>query len=189
MELLKQRILTEGMVVEGNILRVDSFINHQVDVLFMKQLAQAFRDHFAECQVTKILTIEASGIPIATLTALEFGVPLVFAKKTESRNLDENVYQASVVSYTRQRPYQIKVAQKFLSSKDRILIIDDFLAMGSAVTGLCRIVEEAGATLCGVGIVIEKGFQPGGNKLREAGIDVYSLAVVDELKEGLIKLR
>ena len=181
MELLKQRILKDGHVKAGNVLKVDNFLNHQMDVALFAEIGKEFTRRFAVCGVTKILTIEASGIGIACLTAEQFGVPVVFAKKSQSKNIDGEVYTTRVESFTHGRVYDIIVSKKFLSPEDRVLLIDDFLAKGSALNGLCQLVEDSGATLVGAGIVIEKGFQEGGELIRGRGVRVESLAIVDAM--------
>ena len=181
MELLKQRILKDGHVKAGNVLKVDNFLNHQMDVALFAEIGKEFKRRFAGCGVTKILTIEASGIGIACLTAEQFGVPVVFAKKSQSKNIDGEVYTTRVESFTHGRVYDIIVSKKFLSPEDRVLLIDDFLAKGSALNGLCQLVEDSGATLVGAGIVIEKGFQEGGELIRGRGVRVESLAIVDAM--------
>lgn len=186
MELLKQRILDEGIIVGEEIVKVDSFLNHQIDADLFMAMGKEFRRLFDSKQITKLLTIEASGIAIATVAALEFGVPVVFAKKTQSRNLDAEVYASKVYSFTKKMTYDVMVSKRYLSSDDHVLIIDDFLANGRAVLGLLDICRQAGATVEGAGIVIEKGFQEGGKLLREQGVRVESLAIVDRFKEGRI---
>ena len=181
MELLKQRILKDGHVKAGNVLKVDNFLNHQMDVALFAEIGKEFKRRFDGCSVTKILTIEASGIGIACLTAEQFGVPVVFAKKSQSKNIDGEVYTTRVESFTHGRVYDIIVSKKFLSPEDRVLLIDDFLAKGSALNGLCQLVEDSGATLVGAGIVIEKGFQEGGELIRGRGVRVESLAIVDAM--------
>ena len=181
MELLKQRILKDGHVKAGNVLKVDNFLNHQMDVALFAEIGKEFKRRFAGCGVTKILTIEASGIGIACLPAEQFGVPVVFAKKSQSKNIDGEVYTTRVESFTHGRVYDIIVSKKFLSPEDRVLLIDDFLAKGSALNGLCQLVEDSGATLVGAGIVIEKGFQEGGELIRGRGVRVESLAIVDAM--------
>lgn len=181
MELLKQRIHKDGHVKAGNVLKVDNFLNHQMDVALFAEIGKEFKRRFAGCSVTKILTIEASGIGIACLTAEQFGVPVVFAKKSQSKNIDGEVYTTRVESFTHGRVYDIIVSKKFLSPEDRVLLIDDFLAKGSALNGLCQLVEDSGATLVGAGIVIEKGFQEGGELIRGRGVRVESLAIVDAM--------
>ncbi|MGE5381742.1 MAG: xanthine phosphoribosyltransferase [Methylocystaceae bacterium] len=189
MDKLKQRILEEGNVAAGGILRVDSFLNHQVDVLFLEEIATELKNYFVDRPITKVLTVEASGITVAAFVALQLGVPLLFAKKTAAGNMDEDNYQAPVYSYTRGMDCNIRVSSRYLSPDDKVLIIDDFMAMGSAVEGLCEIVRASRAELVGVGIVIEKGFQPGGRELRARGIDVCSLAIIDQLEDGIIRFR
>ena len=189
MESLKRKILEEGKTIGSSILKVDSFLNHQVDVSFLNEIGKEFKKRFADEKVTKILTIEASGIAIACLTAQYFGVPVVFAKKTEAANQDAEVYESEVYSFTRQKSYKIKVSRKYLSTEDRVLIIDDFLADGKAANGLINIVNQAGASLAGVGIVIEKGFQLGGKGLRDRGVRLESLAIVDAMENGRITFR
>lgn len=187
MELLKQRILEEGRAAEGGVLKVDSFLNHQMDISLLNAIGKEFRHRFAEEEITKLLTIEASGIGIAAITAQHFGnVPVVFAKKTKSRNLDGELYTAQVRSFTRGSTYEIQVSQKYLKPQDRVLIVDDFLAKGQALEGLLKIVGESGAKLIGCGIVIEKGFQDGGKRLREKGIRIESLAVVSDIAEDKV---
>ena len=187
MELLKQRLLEEGRAAEGGVLKVDSFLNHQMDISLLNAIGKEFSHRFAEEEITKLLTIEASGIGIAAITAQHFGnVPVVFAKKTKSRNLDGELYTAQVHSFTRGSTYEIQVSQKYLKPQDRVLIVDDFLAKGQALEGLLKIVGESGAKLIGCGIVIEKGFQDGGKRLREKGIRIESLAVVSDIAEDKV---
>ena len=187
MELLKQRILEEGRAAEGGVLKVDSFLNHQMDISLLNAIGKEFSHRFAEEEITKLLTIEASGIGIAAITAQHFrNVPVVFAKKTKSRNLDGELYTAQVHSFTRGSTYEIQVSQKYLKPQDRVLIVDDFLAKGQALEGLLKIVGESGAKLIGCGIVIEKGFQDGGKRLREKGIRIESLAVVSDIAEDKV---
>ena len=181
MKLLEDRIRKDGLVKEGNVLKVDSFLNHQMDVTLFSQMGEEFRRLFAEKRITKILTIEASGIGIACVVAQSFGVPVVFAKKAQSVNLDGDVYVTKVESFTKKRQYDVIVSKKFLTEEDHVLVIDDFLANGCAVLGLIDLIQEAGATLEGVGICIEKGFQEGGKLLRERGIHLESLAIVDAM--------
>lgn len=189
MKALEDKIRTEGTIEKGGILKVDSFLNHQLDVAFLNVLGKEFRRLFDSEKITKILTIEASGIAIASIVAQHFNVPVLFAKKTESKNLDKETYEADVYSYTKGKTYKIKVSKKFLTPEDHILAIDDFLANGEAALGLVDIVKQSGATLEGVGIVIEKGFQKGGDRLRSEGINVKSLAIIDELDDYEIKFR
>ena len=178
MKLLEDRILRDGQFLPGNVLKVDSFLNHQIDVAFICELGKEFERLFHDAGVTKILTIEASGIGIACLTAQYFGVPVVFAKKSKTTNIYGDVYTATVESYTHGTTSQIVVSNKYLNEGDRVLIIDDFLANGQALNGLIEVVESAGATVVGAGIVIEKAFQPGGDLIRNRGIRVESLARV-----------
>ena len=191
MKLLEERIQKDGIVRAGNVLKVDSFINHQMDIKLFSEMAKEWKRLFAGKNITKILTIEASGIGIAAVTAMEFGVPVVFAKKSQSINLDYDNYTTKIESFTHKRVYDVIVSKKFLSTEDHILIIDDFLANGCALEGLLNIVEEAGATVEGIGIAIEKGFQVGGEKIRERGIQLESLAIVESMddKTGEIVFR
>ena len=189
MKALEERILRDGHVRPGNILKVDSFLNHQIDISFMNEMGKEFRRVFADKRVTKILTIEASGIAIASITAQYFQVPIVFAKKTKTINLDGSLYTTQVKSYTHRTTYDVVVSKKFLTSDDRVLIIDDFLANGCAARGLIDLVEQAGAVLEGVGIVIEKGFQDGGRELRENGVDVRSLAIIETMTDDALTFR
>ena len=187
MELLKQRILQDGHATEDDVLKVDSFLNHQMDIPLLNEIGKEFRRRFAGEPVTKILTIEASGIGIAAITAQHFGnVPVVFAKKTQSRNLDGALYTARVQSFTKGTVYDIQVSRKFLGPQDCVLILDDFLARGQALQGLLKIVKDSGAKLAGCGIVIEKGFQDGGRMLRAQGVRVESLAIVSSISGGKI---
>ncbi len=187
MKLLNERILKDGKVRPGNILKVDSFLNHQIDPVLMKELAQEFKRRFDGEGITKIITIEASGIAVSVLAGLEFGVPMVFAKKTSSKNLDGELYYAEVKSFTRGTVVDIQMSKKFITKDDKILIIDDFLANGQALLGLINIVKQAGATLAGCGIVIEKAFQDGGKIVRDLGVRVESLAIVESMSDdGLV---
>ena len=181
MELLKQKILKEGKVFEGNILKVDCFLNHQIDCVFMKEIGKEFFNRFKDCGVNKILTIEASGIAIGTAVAQEFESPLLFAKKTKTKNISGDVYTTPVESFTHGTTYDIMVSKQFLGKGDKVLIVDDFLAVGNALKGLIKIVEDSGAELVGCGTVIEKGYQHGGDALREQGIKVESLAIVESM--------
>lgn len=181
MDLLKQKILSEGEVYEGNILKVDSFLNHQIDCVFLSKVAEEFHRLFKDEGVNKVLTIEASGIAIGALVAREFECPLVFAKKSKTKNNDGNVLTAQVESFTHGTTNNVLVSKKYLNKGDRVLIIDDFLAMGNALNGLIEIVNQSGAEVAGCGIVIEKGYQHGGDKLREQGIKVESLAIVESM--------
>ena len=181
MKLLEERIARDGIVKEGNVLKVDSFLNHQMDTALFSALGEEWARLFADAPINKILTIEASGIGIACVAAQHFGVPVVFAKKSQSINLDGAMYSSKIESFTHKRVYDVIVYKKFLGPEDHVLIIDDFLANGCAVLGLIDIIKAAGATLEGVGIAVEKGFQQGGKKLREMGVRVESLAIVDAM--------
>lgn len=181
MLLLEERIRRDGAVKEGNVLKVDSFLNHQIDVALLNELGREFHRLFADAGVTKILTIEASGIGVACLTAQYFGVPVVFAKKSQSVNIDGSVYSTKIESFTHKRVYDVIVSKKFLAPGDRVLIIDDFLANGKALEGLCAIVSAAGAAVAGIGIAIEKGFQEGGARIRAQGYRLESLAIVERM--------
>ena len=181
MNFLEQRILKDGVVKPGNVLKVDSFLNHQMDIALMDEIGREFRRRFSDRTITKVLTIEASGIAIAYPVAREFGVPLVFAKKSKSINIDGDMYVAEVESFTHKNINQVIVSKKFLSADDHVLIIDDFLANGCALQGLISIVESAEATVEGLGIAIEKGFQDGGYRLRNLGYQLESLAIVDAM--------
>ena len=165
-------------------MKVDSFLNHQIDPAVIREIAEAFYQRFGQENVTKILTVEASGVAIAVMTADRFGVPMVFAKKSQTKNLSPDVYSASVDSFTHGNTSQIRVSKSFLSPEDRVLIVDDFLALGNATRGLMQITEEAGATLVGIGIAIEKGFQGGGDEIRKKGIPLESRAVIDSMDDG-----
>lgn len=187
MDLLKQRIIKDGDSLGNDIIKVDSFINHQIDVSILNEIGKEFKRIFENDNVTKILTIEASGIAIASIAAQHFNnCPVVFAKKTESRNLDEDKFHSEVFSFTKQKSYPILVSKKYINPQDRILIIDDFLANGKAVLALSDIVAQGGAELVGAGIVIEKGFQSGSDLLRQKGIRVESLAVIEKIENGNI---
>ena len=178
MQLLEQAILERGRVKDGEVLKVDAFLNHQMDVGLINELGREFHRRFADAGVTKILTIEASGIGIACITAQYFGVPVVFAKKTQSRNIDGEVLTTQVTSFTHQRNYDVIVSKRFLDPSDRVLLIDDFIAKGSALLGLISLVQQSGASIAGAGICIEKGFDVGGQAVRSQGIRVESLATI-----------
>ena len=181
MNFLEERILKDGVVKPGNVLKVDSFLNHQMDISVMEEIGREFKRRFAHKPITKVLTIEASGIGMAAFTAKEFGVPMVFAKKTQSINLDGEMYVAEVESFTHKNKNQVIVSKKFLKEGECVLIIDDFLANGCALQGLISITESAGATVAGCGIAIEKGFQFGGRAIRNLGYQVESLAIIDAM--------
>ena len=181
MKLLEDRIRKDGIIREGNVLKVDSFINHQMDIKLFEEMAKEWKRLFADKKINKILTIEASGIGIAAIVAREFDVPVVFAKKSKSINLDDNNFSTKIQSFTHSNIYDVIVSKKFLSPEDHILIIDDFLANGCALLGLTDLVESAGATVEGIGIAIEKGFQQGGKIIREKGYQLESLAIVESM--------
>ncbi|MDD6011202.1 MAG: xanthine phosphoribosyltransferase [Lachnospiraceae bacterium] len=191
MNCLEERILKDGVVKEGNILKVDSFLNHQMDVKLFDEMAIEYQKRFEGKEINKILTIEASGIGIASVVALRFGVPVVFAKKTQSVNLDGEMYTAEVESFTHKNINNVIVSKKFIGPEDKVLIIDDFLANGCALMGLIQIVSQAGATVAGIGIAIEKGFQPGGQIIRNLGYQLESLAIVESMdaKTGTVVFR
>ena len=181
MNFLEERIKKDGIVKPGNVLKVDSFLNHQMDIALLDEIGREFKRRFAGETITKVLTIESSGIAIAFPVAREFGVPLVFAKKSKSVNIEGDVYVAEVESFTHKKTNQVIVAKKFLSSEDRVLIIDDFLANGCALQGLISIVDSADAEVVGCGIAVEKGFQEGGQRIRNLGYRLESLAIVESM--------
>ena len=191
MNFLEERIIKDGIVKEGNVLKVDSFLNHQMDIKLFEQMGEEFGRRFADKKINKILTIEASGIGIACVVAKTFGVPVVFAKKSKSINIEGEMYVSEVESFTHKCKNQVIVSKKFLDEEDHVLIIDDFLANGCALQGLISIVNEAGATVEGIGIAIEKGFQVGGTTIRNLGYQLESLAIVDAMdaKTGKITFR
>lgn len=189
MDLLRQRILKEGIVLDGNILKVDSFINHQIDPVLAYEIGLEFYKRFSDLKIDKVLTIETSGIAFALFTAYHFRVPLVFAKKHQGKNMLEDVYCSKVYSYTKEKEYTISVSCRYVYPGDRILLVDDFLANGQALLGLIDIAKQAGASVLGAGIVIEKGFQPGGKVLRNQGIRLESLVVIDSFKDRKIIFR
>lgn len=183
MKLLKDRIRKDGIVKEGNVLKVDSFLNHQMDVKLFHEIGLEFKRRFEGEEINKILTIEASGIGIACVAAEVFDVPVVFAKKTQTKNIAGDVYTSKVESFTHGRVYDIRVAKQFLGKEDKVLVIDDFLANGKALEGLIELINASGATLVGAGIVIEKGFQVGGDLIRSKGVHLESLAIVESMDE------
>lgn len=191
MKLLEERIRKDGTVKEGNVLKVDSFLNHQMDIDLFNEMGKEWARLFADCPITKILTVEASGIGIACVAAQHFHVPVVFAKKTQSLNIDGEVYSTKIQSFTHKKVYDVIVSKKFIKPEDHILIIDDFLANGCALEGLLEIVKEAGATVEGIGIAVEKGFQKGGDLIRSKGVRLESLAIVESMdaKTGEITFR
>ena len=191
MELLEERIRRDGVVKSEGVLKVDGFLNHQMDINLFNEMGKELKRLFADAPINKILTIEASGIGIAAVVAQHFNVPVVFAKKSQSINLDGDVYSTKIQSFTHQRIYDVIVSKKFLNADDHVLLIDDFLANGCALNGLIDLVEEAGATVEGIGIAVEKGFQPGGDDLRSRGYHLESLAIVQSLnpETGEIEFR
>ena len=191
MQLLKDRIRKDGKIKSGDVLKVDSFLNHQMDIKLFEEIGKEFKRRFSDVSINKILTIEASGIGIACIVAQYFDVPVVFAKKSKTKNIAGDVYTTKVESFTHGKVYDIMVAKEFLGAGDKVLLIDDFLANGKALEGLAAVVKDSGAELVGAGIVIEKGFQPGGDRLRADGIRVESLAIVESMDEktGSIRFR
>ncbi len=191
MNFLEERIVKDGIVKPGNVLKVDSFLNHQMDISLMEEIGREFHRRFGNKNINKVLTIEASGIGIACFVAKEFGVPMVFAKKSHSINIDNEVYVAEVESFTHKKKNNVIVSRKFLNPGDHILIIDDFLANGCALQGLIAIAQSAGASVEGIGIVIEKGFQIGGQVIRNLGVHLESLAIIDAMdaETGTITFR
>lgn len=184
MKLLEDMIREKGVVKAGNVLKVDSFLNHQMDIKLFNEMGKEFKRIFADKPINKILTIEASGIGIACIAAQYFDAPVVFAKKAQSINIDGDVYSTSITSFTHKREYQVIVSKKYLSSDDHVLIIDDFLANGCALKGLIELVKDAGATVEGIGIAVEKGFQDGGQIIRDMGVNLHSLAIVDSMNDA-----
>ena len=191
MKLLEERIRKDGIVKEGNVLKVDSFLNHQMDTDLFNEMGKEFKRLFADKPINKILTIEASGIGIACIVAQHFHVPVVFAKKSQSINIDGDVYSTKIESFTHKKVYDVIVSKKYIGKDDHILLIDDFLANGCALEGLINLVQSAGATGEGIGIAVEKGFQEGGKRIREKGVQLESLAIVDAMdsKTGEITFR
>lgn len=190
MKILEDKILKEGKVFPGNVLKVDSFLNHQIDVELIDRLGEAFYEKYKSKNITKVLTIEASGIAIACATARLLEVPVVFAKKTQSLNIGNDVYVTRVSSFTHGRDYDVTVSRNYLTKEDIVLLVDDFMAIGNAMKGLIEICDQAGAGIAGIGICIEKGFQKGGADLRQMGYDVTSLAIVDGMEDdGTIYFR
>ena len=189
MKQLQDRIRAEGRVLPGNIIKVDGFLNHRVDTALMRDMAKEFKRLFDLKSLTAVLTVEASGIALATICAEEFGVPLVFAKKAKSDNIEGGLYKSDIYSYTYKKQVTLIVASQWLSATDKVFIVDDFLANGEALRGLVEIVEEAKAELLGIGVAIEKGFQPGGQRLRDAGIHLESLAIIEKADENGVVFR
>ena len=189
MQLLRDRIRKEGKILPGHIVKVDGFLNHRIDTDLLDAIAKEFKRRFADQEVTMILTAEASGIALATVAAKEFGVPMVFAKKAKSDNIEGGLYASDIFSYTYKKKVTLLVSKDWITSSDKVLIIDDFMANGEAMRGLCDIVREAGAELVGIGIAVEKGFQGGGDRLRAAGVNLKSLAIIESAEPGNIVFR
>ena len=189
MELLKERIRREGKVLPGNIIKVDGFLNHRVDTKLLEALADEFAKYFDISKITMVLTAEASGIALATICAQKYGVPMLFAKKAKSDNIEGGLYQSEVFSYTYKKKVTLIVSHEWLHADDHVLIIDDFMAKGNAMQGLIDLVNAAGATLEGIGVEVEKGFQGGGDKLRAAGVNLHSLAIIESAEPGNIVFR
>lgn len=186
MKLLEERIAKDGVAVGTDILKVDMFLNHQVDPLLIDEMGKEFYRLFKDCGATKVVTVESSGIPMAVATALRFGIPALFAKKGDHKNVGNDVYTADCYSFTHGKNYRMKISKKYLDEHDKVLIIDDFMAGGNACNALIDIIGQAGAEVVGIGIAIEKGFQPGGKALRQKGYKVRSLAIVDSMCDGKI---
>ena len=189
MQQLKERILREGRVLPGNIIKVDGFLNHRVDTALMGAIADEFAKYFDVKDITMVLTAEASGIALATICAQRYGVPMVFAKKAKSDNIEGGLYQSDIFSYTYKKKVTLLVSQDWITKDDKVLIIDDFMAKGYAMRGLIDIVNKAGATLAGIGVAVEKGFQDGGDSLRLEGYPIKSLAIIDSAEDGVIRFR
>lgn len=189
MELLQERIRREGRVLPGNIVKVDGFLNHRVDTRLLEDIADEFAKYFDTSKITVVLTAEASGIALATICAQKYGVPMLFAKKAKSDNIEGGLYQSEIFSYTYKKKVTLLVSKEWIHPGDRVLVIDDFLARGEALRGLCEIVQAAGAELVGIGCAVEKGFQGGGDKLRAAGVNLHSLAIIESAEPGHIVFR
>ena len=189
MQQLKERILREGRVLPGDIIKVDGFLNHRVDTALMGAIADEFAKYFDVKDITMVLTAEASGIALATICAQRYGVPMVFAKKAKSDNIEGGLYQSDIFSYTYKKKVTLLVSQDWITKDDKVLIIDDFMAKGYAMRGLIDIVNKAGATLAGIGVAVEKGFQDGGDSLRREGDPIKSLAIIDSVDDGVIRFR
>ena len=189
MQQLKERILREGRVLPGNIIKVDGFLNHRVDTAMMGAIADEFAKYFDVKDITMVLTAEASGIALSTICAQRYGVPMVFAKKAKSDNIEGGLYQSDIFSYTYKKKVTLLVSQDWITKDDKVLIIDDFMAKGYAMRGLIDIVNKAGATLAGIGVAVEKGFQDGGDSLRREGYPIKSLAIIDSVDDGVIRFR
>ena len=189
MELLQERIRREGRVLPGNIVKVDGFLNHRVDTRLLEDIADEFAKYFDTSKITVVLTAEASGIALATICAQKYGVPMLFAKKAKSDNIEGGLYQSDIFSYTYKKKVTLLVSKEWLCADDKVLIVDDFMANGEAMRGLCDIVSTAGATLVGIGCAVEKGFQGGGDRLRAAGVNLKSLAIIESAEPGNIVFR
>ena len=189
MKLLQDRIIRDGKVLPGNIIKVDGFLNHRVDISLLKELAEEFYQTFADDKPTVILTVEASGIALAAITAERFGLPMLFAKKAKSDNIEGGLYKSEIFSYTYKQAVNLIVSAEWLGAGDRVLVIDDFLANGEALRGVIDIAHQANAEVVGVGVAVEKGFQPGGQKLRDAGYKLHSLAIIEKADENSIVFR
>ncbi|WP_080874004.1 xanthine phosphoribosyltransferase [Oceanobacillus timonensis] len=189
MDLLKEKIVAEGKVLSDTVLKVDAFLNHQIDPVFMQEIGKEFANRFRDKKITKILTLESSGIAPATMAGLELGVPVIFARKRQSLTLTDNLLTAEVYSFTKQTTSKISISHDFIKEEDNVLVIDDFLANGQAALGLMDIAEQAKATVAGIGIVIEKGFQKGGQALRDKGVKVESLAIIDSLENKQVAFK
>lgn len=189
MKLLEDRILKDGELLEGDILMVDSFLNHQVDINLLEEMSKDIYEHFEGEEITKVVTVEASGIAIGTMVAKVFNVPLIFAKKSIAQNLDENCNSVMIKSYTHKREYSVSISKKLISPEDKVLIIDDFLAEGNAIYGLIDLVNASGAEVVGIGVIVEKGFQSGGRNLRADGYNLYSLSIIEKFEDGNVIFR
>ena len=189
MQELKDRIVKEGKVLPGNIIKVDGFLNHRIDTQLLDRIAVEFGNHFNMDEVTMVLTAEASGIALATAVAMHYNKPMIFAKKAKSDNIEGGLYQSDIYSYTYKKKVTLLVSKEWLSADDKVLIVDDFMANGEAMRGLCDIVTKAGASLVGIGCAVEKGFQGGGDRLREAGMNLKSLAIIESAQPGNIVFR
>lgn len=190
MNILEKRILKDGYILDDDIIKVNSFLNHKLDIKFLKELAKIIKDYFKDKNINKILTIEASGIALATLISEEFDyAPVVFAKKQKNKNLGKDLYESHVKSFTTDKEYRVTVSKKFLSEDDHLLIVDDFLAEGNALKGLIDISDQAGAKIEGISVAVEKGFQDGGKIIRDMGYDLLSLAIIDSINSGEIKFK
>lgn len=189
MNVLQERIKKEGKVLPGNIIKVDGFLNHRVDVKLMREMAKEFGRLFDLTGITAVLTVEASGIALATICAEEFCVPMIFAKKAKSDNIEGGLYKSEIFSYTYKKKVTLLMSKQWLGPNDKVLIIDDFLANGEALHGLVDIIEQAGAQLIGMGVAVEKGFQPGGARLRSEGVNLHSLAIIEKADENGIVFR